>query len=64
MEKTDLKILFVALGGNYPFCIGGPQGVAFNLIKQFSKKNVEIRSALGMSKNDLDNLERLTMLVA
>jgi glycosyltransferase involved in cell wall biosynthesis len=45
-----LKILFSALGGIYPFVIGGPQVVAYNLVKQFDRKGIDVDFVFGISK--------------
>lgn len=51
--ESDLKILFIALGGTYPFRIGGPSVVAYNLVKQFDRKGLEVVFFFGISKEHL-----------
>jgi len=45
-----LKTVFMSLGGTYPFRIGGPSVVAYNLIKQFDRKGLEVKFVYGTSK--------------
>ena len=55
-----LKILFISLGGTYPFRIGGPPVVAYNLIKEFDRKELEVDFVFGISKEDLSKTSDLS----
>lgn len=56
-----LKIVFVSLGGTYPFRIGGPSVVTFNLVEQFDRKGLEVDFVFGISKKDfIDNYQNLS----
>jgi glycosyltransferase involved in cell wall biosynthesis len=46
--------MFVSLGGTYPFLIGGPQVVAYNLVKQFDRKGVNVDFVFGISREHLE----------
>jgi len=48
-----LKIFFLSLGGTYPFRIGGPSVIAYNLIREFDKKGIKVDFAFGISREHL-----------
>lgn len=51
-----MKILFLSLGGTYPFRIGGPSIVAYNLVREFDKKGIEVHFVFGISRNQLNRI--------
>jgi glycosyltransferase involved in cell wall biosynthesis len=44
--------VLASLGGTYPFRIGGPSVVAYNLARQFDRKGIQISFVFGISKKD------------
>ena len=40
----------MSLGGTYPFRIGGPSVVAYNLVRQLDKKGFKVEFVYGVSK--------------
>jgi len=44
----------------YPFQIGGPQVVTYNLVRQFGKKGLDVELVLGISKQDLSRTRSLS----
>lgn len=59
---SHLKILFLSLGGTYPFRIGGPSVVAYNLVREFDKKGVEVDFVFGISRVHLSRTSNLSNL--
>lgn len=53
MSCIDLKIMFLSLGGMFPLRYGGPAVVAYNLVKEFDKKGLEVDLVFGVSKKHL-----------